>query len=78
MDVTENIRISYIGKIEPGKSTVNFRLVLPNTSAPAETLKLKGLKASGFAGRMLPGQGSGVVTDCDEFTPPEECESIPF
>ena len=43
-----------------------------------DVVKLKGLKASGFAGRMLPGQGSGVVTDCDEFTPPEECESIPF
>lgn len=41
-------------------------------------LVIKGLKASGFVGGVLPGQGSGLVTDCDELTPPEECESIPY
>merc|ERR1712032_1662700 len=77
LDDTENIRIAYLGTIAPGKSEVTFKLSVPS-SEETDVIEIKGLKASGFTGGVLPGQGSGLVTDCDEFTPPEECETLPF
>jgi hypothetical protein len=77
LDDTENIRIAYLGTIVPGKSEVTFKLSVPS-SEETDVIEIKGLKASGFTGGVLPGQGSGLVTDCDEFTPPEECETLPF
>ena len=82
-DDTENIRLSYISKIGPGESRVSFKFII-NTVFADESKKdgaitIQGLKASGFAGGVMPGQGSGLVTDCDpEFTDPEECETIPY
>jgi len=77
LDDTENIRIAYLGTVVPGKSQVTFKLSVP-ASEETDVIEIKGLKASGFTGGVLPGQGSGLVTDCDEFTPPEECETLPF
>lgn len=77
LDDTENIRIAYLGTVVPGKSEVSFTLSVP-ASEETDRIEIRGLKASGFTGGVLPGQGSGLVTDCDEFTPPEECETLPF
>lgn len=78
IDDSENIRISYIPKIEPGRTAIRFRIVIPLEQAELGPVEFKGLKVSGFSGGVLPNQGSGVVSDCDEFTAPEDCETIPF
>lgn len=85
MDVTENIRLSYIGSVPPGKSQVRFFFKVPGEqletsidAAGKPVLELRGLKASGFKGGVMPGQGNGIATGCDEFTAPEDCEELPF
>lgn len=70
---TENIRIAYIDQIAPGESTVSFKLFIPQEQYDLGPLNLKGFKATGFPGKMLPGQGSGLIgaprggetSDCD-------------
>lgn len=62
---TENARISYIEEIPPGKSKVAFTLVIAEEQARSGAVKIKGLKATGFPGKMLPGQGSGALNECD-------------
>ena len=58
---------------------VCFSRSLSFASFAQSAITIKGLKASGFAGAMLPGQGSGLVTDCDELTQEAgECETIPY
>mmetsp|Transcript_13518 Transcript_13518/g.37972 ORF Transcript_13518/g.37972 Transcript_13518/m.37972 type:complete len:125 (+) Transcript_13518:2986-3360(+) len=84
-DDTENIRLSYIDKIPPGESQVQFGFIVNSVFAEEGAkdggLTIQGLKASGFAGGVMPGQGSGTVgpVDCDEFAQEMgECETLPF
>ncbi len=60
---TENIRIAYIPEVAPGTSSVTLRLIVPSEQYDLGPLTLKGFKATGFPGKMLPGQGSGRITD---------------
>ena len=77
IDAEENSRISYIKEIPPGQSRVTFGLIVPEEQARQGDLELKNIKATGFPGGVLPGQGSGLITDCDEFSS-EPCEELPF
>lgn len=84
-DDTENIRLSYIETIPPGTSRVEFGFIVNSVfAAEGEKdggLTIQGLKASGFAGGVMPGQGNGTVgqPDCDDFAREMgECESLPF
>ena len=77
IDAEENSRISYIKEISPGQSRVTFGLIVPEEQARLGDLTLKNIKATGFPGGVLPGQGSGLITDCDEFSS-EPCEELPF
>ena len=77
IDAEENSRISYIKEIPPGQSHVTFGLIVPEEQARQGDLELKNIKATGFPGGVLPGQGSGLITDCDEFSS-EPCEELPF
>ncbi|KAF6264848.1 hypothetical protein COO60DRAFT_1180007 [Scenedesmus sp. NREL 46B-D3] len=61
IDDTENIRVAYIDEIAPGASKVSFKLFVPLEQYELGPLKLIGFKASGFPGKMLPGQGSGLI-----------------
>eukprot|EP00882_Tetradesmus_deserticola_P005319 GHRQ01005598.1.p1 GENE.GHRQ01005598.1~~GHRQ01005598.1.p1 ORF type:complete len:237 (+),score=65.74 GHRQ01005598.1:45-755(+) len=65
IDDTENIRIAYIDEIAPGSSKVSFKLFVPLEQYELGPLKLTGFKASGFPGKMLPGQGSGLIGEPD-------------
>jgi hypothetical protein len=48
--------IAYIEEIPPGQSPVAFKLSVPLEQYNLGPLKVKGLKATGFPGKMLPGQ----------------------
>ena len=79
IDAEENSRISYIKEIVPGRSRVTFGLIVPEEQARLGDLELKNIKATGFPGGVLPGQGSGLITDCDEYSAARgECEDLPF
>lgn len=69
IDDTENIRIAYIDEVPAGNSQVKFRLTVPEEQYKMGPLKLERFKATGFAGKNLPGQGSGVIAanneDCE-------------
>ena len=70
-DVEENGRIAYIPRIEPGKSTVKFPLIVSDLAFSRGKLDFQAVKVSGFPGGVLPGQGSGNLAndllECDEF-----------
>lgn len=77
--------MSYIETIPPGTSRVEFGFIVNSVfAAEGEKdggLTIQGLKASGFAGGVMPGQGNGTVgqPDCDDFAREMgECESLPF
>lgn len=65
LDALENARISYISEIPPGQSPISFQLIIAKEQADYGPVKVVGLKATGFPGKMLPGQGSGALDECD-------------
>jgi hypothetical protein len=77
-DVSENNRIAYVDEVKPGESEVTFTLRMSRAQLDAGELTWKGLKASGFAGKILPGQtGQGGLLgadECDLAPDPAECE----
>ncbi|WIA32910.1 hypothetical protein OEZ86_006081 [Tetradesmus obliquus] len=74
IDDTENIRIAYIDEIAPGVSKVSFKLFVPLEQYELGPLKLTGFKASGFPGKMLPGQGSGLIGGAPDAQALADCE----
>ena len=77
-DVSENNRIAYVDNIPAGTSKVSFVLNMSTAQFELGPLKWQGLKASGFAGKILPGQtgADGLLADseCDLSPDPAECE----
>ncbi len=78
-DVSENNRIAYVDEVPAGTSKVTFALTMPATQYEAGALSWSGLKASGFAGKILPGQTGGLgllgEDECELAVDPAECES---
>ena len=55
-DVAENNRIAYVDVVPAGTGDVTFVLTMGKNQFDAGPLHWQGLKASGFAGKILPGQ----------------------
>lgn len=77
-DVSENNRIAYVDLVPPGKSEVSFVLTMPQSQFDLGKLTWQGLKASGFTGKILPGQAglTGLLGDdeCALDSDPQACE----
>lgn len=78
-DVAENNRIAYVDVVPPGSSEVSFVLNMSSAQYDLGELSWQGLKASGFAGKILPGQtgATGLLgeNECDLAPDPAECEA---
>jgi len=66
-DIEENNRIAYVDLVPPGKSKVSFALTVPTAQFELGPLKWKGLKMTGFSGKVLPGQAglTGLLEEID-------------
>ena len=68
-DVAENNRIAYVDVVPAGTGDVTFVLTMGKNQFDAGPLHWQGLKASGFAGKILPGQtgATGLLgeNECD-------------
>lgn len=77
-DVAENNRIAYVDVVPAGTGDVTFVLTMGKNQFDAGPLHWQGLKASGFAGKILPGQtgATGLLgeNECDLAPDPAECE----
>jgi hypothetical protein len=77
-DVAENNRIAYVDSVPGGTSDVSFVLTMGKNQLDAGPLHWQGLKASGFTGKILPGQtgSTGLLgeNECDLAPDPGECE----
>lgn len=77
-DVAENNRIAYVDNVPAGASEVSFVLTVPKAQLDLGGLSWRGLKASGFTGKILPGQtgAEGLLgeSECDLAPDPGECE----
>jgi len=66
-DNAENDRIGFVDLVSPGTSEVSFEIPVLRSQLEAGKLVWKGLKVSGYTGKVLPGQSGllGLPTDLD-------------
>eukprot|EP00873_Tetraselmis_striata_P038698 jgi/Tetstr1/458962/TSEL_004433.t1 len=66
-DNAENDRIGFVDLVPPGTSEVSFEVPVSKSQLEQGRLVYKGLKVSGYTGKVLPGQSGllGLPTDLD-------------